>query len=47
MESFPKMAAVYDAFWSLQSNRFGIVELPMAGASAMNHREELVVYSVP
>jgi len=47
MESFPKMAVVYDAFWSPQSNRFGIIELPMAGASAMNHREQLVVYSVP
>ncbi len=47
IESFPEMAVVYDAFWSPQSNRFGIIELPMAGASAMNHREELVVYSVP
>jgi hypothetical protein len=47
IESFPKMAVVYDAFWSPQSNRVGIIELPMTGASAMNHREELVVYSVP
>ena len=47
IESFPKMALVYDAFWSSQSNRFGIVELPMTGASAVNHREELAVYSVP
>lgn len=47
VESFPKMAAVYGAVWSPQSSRFGIIELPIAGASAMNHREELVVYSVP
>jgi hypothetical protein len=46
LESFPKMAAVYDAVWSPESNRFAIVGVPVTGASAMNHREELVVYSV-
>lgn len=45
-QSFRKMAKVYDAVWSPESNRIAIVGIPMTGASAMNHVEELVVYSV-
>ncbi len=46
LESLPKMAVVYDAVWSSESNRFAIVGVPVTGANAMNHREELVIYSV-
>jgi hypothetical protein len=47
VESLPKMAITYEAVWSLQSNRFATVGVPLAGASAMNHHEELDVYSIP
>jgi hypothetical protein len=47
VESLPKMAITYEAVWSLESNRFATVGVPLAGASALNHREELVVYSIP
>jgi hypothetical protein len=45
--SLPKMALVYDGVWSPESNRFAIVGVPVTGASAINHREELVVYQAP
>ena len=47
VESLPPMALAYDAVWNPESNRFAIVGVPADGASAMNHREELIVYSVP
>jgi hypothetical protein len=47
LKSFPKMAVTYNAVWSPESNRFAIVGAPAASAGAINHREELMVYSFP
>jgi hypothetical protein len=46
IQSLRKMAYVYEAVWSPESNRFAIVGVPMTGASPMHHLEELIVYSV-
>lgn len=46
LQSLGKMASVYEAVWSLESNRFAIVGVPMTGASPVHHVEELVIYSV-
>jgi WD40-like Beta Propeller Repeat len=46
LASLPRMALAYGALWSPESNRFAIVGVPMAGASATHHMEELVIYSV-
>jgi hypothetical protein len=46
LKSLRKMAYVYEAVWSPESNRFAIVGVPMTGASAMHHLEQLVIYSV-
>ena len=46
LDSLPGMAIAYGAVWSAASNRFAIVGVPMAGAPATHHVEELVVYSV-
>jgi hypothetical protein len=44
--SLPKMAPIYEAVWSPGSHRFAIVGVPIAGANPMNHREDLVIYSL-
>jgi hypothetical protein len=45
LQSLRKMASVYEAVWSLESNRFAVAGVPMTGADAMHHVEELVIYS--
>jgi hypothetical protein len=44
--SLRKMGEVYGAVWSPDSRRFAVVGLPI-GSGALNHHEELAVYSVP
>ena len=46
LQSLRKMTYVYGAVWKSDSSRFAIVGVPMTGASAMHHVEELVIYSV-
>lgn len=46
LQSLQKMARVYEAVWSSLSNRFAIAGIPVTGASARHHVEELVIYSV-
>lgn len=46
LESLPKLAWVYDAIWSPESNRFATIEVPKAGASPLHHVEQIAVYSI-
>jgi len=46
LESLPRMARADEAVWSLDSSRFAIVGVPIAGAKPTHHVEQLIVYSV-
>jgi hypothetical protein len=46
LQILPKMVLVSGAVWNQESNRFAIAGVPLAGASAVRHAEELVIYSV-
>lgn len=47
VQNLRKMQIVYEAVWSSDSRRFAVTGVPIAGVSAMNHREDLTVYSIP
>ena len=46
VESLRRMARVFEAVWSPEASRFAFVGVPLDGASARHHAEELTVYSV-